>query len=118
MHLYLKGHGLTYGGGYTYSALKTDGRTISFVVTGTGCDTPQVYIGYPAAATDPKVPSKVLRGFQKTCAGTATISHTLSDKDVSNWNEDAKAYTVTRGEYTVYVGSSSQDIRLTGTITI
>jgi beta-glucosidase len=121
------GHGLTYtfgAGPHKYSELKIEGRTISFVVAGAGCDTPQVYIGYPAAATDPKVPTKVLRGFQKTCSSSTTvstattISHTLSDQDVSNWDAAKKAYTVTRGEFTVYVGASSQDIRLTGTIAI
>jgi len=115
------GHGLTYGDGYTYSQLKTEGRTISFQVAGTGCDTPQVYIGYPTASSDPRVPKKVLRGFQKTCSTAATavtISHTLTDQDVSNWDLGKRVYVVTKGEYKVYVGSSSQDIRLTGTITI
>lgn len=88
-----------------YSNLKIDGRAISFDITGTGCDTPQVYIGYPAAKTDPKVPKKVLRSFQKTCSGAAdtgatavTISYTLTDRDVSNWDLGKKAYTITRGQ--------------------
>jgi len=115
------GHGLTYGGGFKYSGLKIEGRTITFVITGVGCDTPQIYIGYPDAKVDPTVPTKVLRGFQKTCAAASTattISRTLSDRDVSNWDAAKKEYTVTPGEFAVYVGSSSQDIRLTGTITV
>jgi len=117
------GHGLTYGG-MTYSNLATTGRTISFEVQGTGCDTPQLYIGYPSAATDPKVPKKVMRYFQKVCAtatnanAASTITYTLTDRDVSNWNVATKKWSVTSGNYAVYVGSSSQDIRLTGSLTI
>ena len=116
------GHGLTYGGGMTYAGLKIGGRTVSFSITGTGCDTPQVYIGYPTAATDPKVPVKVLRHFQKVCTvagnGPTTVSYTLTDRDVSNWSTASKSFTVTAGSFKVYVGSSSQDIRLTGSVTV
>jgi len=121
------GHGLTYGGGMTYAGLEISGRTVSFTITGTGCDTPQVYIGYPTAATDPKVPVKVLRHFQKVCMpmthhmspnGPTTVSYTLTDRDVSNWSTASKSFTVTAGSYKVYVGSSSQDIRLTGSVAV
>lgn len=112
------GHGLTYGGGYKYSGLAISGRTISFTVAGSGCDTPQVYIGYPGAKTDATVPVKVLRSFQKTCEPTTSVSYTLTDRDVSNWDVEKKAYVVTRGTYTVYVGASSQDIRLNGTLVV
>jgi beta-glucosidase len=120
------GHGLTYGN-TSYSGLQVTGRTISFQVTITGgCDTPQVYIGYPKATVDPRVPTKVLRGFQKTChAGTldrqpmaTPLSFTLTDRDVSEWDVQAKAWHVVPGKFAVYVGSSSQDIRLSGSLTV
>jgi len=53
-------HGLSYGK-QTLSGLKVTGRTISFSTAGTGCETPQIYIGYPTAAANPKVPVKVMR---------------------------------------------------------
>ena len=119
----------------TYSALKISGRTVSFTVAGTGCDTPQLYLSYPAAATDAAVPAKVLRKFKKICAtgqgggqGAASshlssrvnsvLSFTLTDKDVSNWDVATKAWTVTKGKFGVMVGSSSRDIRLTGWLTV
>jgi beta-glucosidase len=111
------GHGLTYGG-FTYSDLTVTGRTISFTVTGTGCDTPQIYLGYPTATTDVQVPVKVLRGFQKTCEASTTVSYTVTDRDVSNWDIAEKAYTITSGTYTVHVGASSQDVRLTGSLIV
>jgi beta-glucosidase len=122
------GHGLTYGNS-TYSKLTIEDRptrTISFQVTTTGgCDTPQIYIGYPGAATDPKVPIKVLRCFKKTCQSvldsqpaTTPLSFTLTDRDVSEWDVQAKAWRVVPGKFAVYVGASSQDIRLTGSLTV
>ena len=100
---------------------------ISFQVTTTGgCDTPQVYIGYPGAATDPKVPAKVLRGFQKIChpkvldsrQPMTPLSFTLTDRDVSEWDTEAKAWQVVPGKFMVFVGTSSQDIRLTGSLDV
>lgn len=55
------GHGLTYGA-FAYSNLAVNGRVVSFTVTrtsGAGCDTAQLYLGSPSAATDPTVPLKV-----------------------------------------------------------
>jgi len=109
------GHGLTYGK-FSYSDLKIRGRKITFAVkreSGTGCDTPQVYFGYPAAASDERKPNKVLRYFQKVCADQK-MSFEYEDLDVSNWDTTQKRWKVTPGEYTVFVGASSQDIRITG----
>ena len=116
------GHGLTYGN-FSFSGLSVTGRTISFSVArssgaATSCETPQVYIGYPSAATDPKVPVKVMRFFKKTCEASAKLSYTITDQDVSNWDVATKQWKVTPGTYKVYVGASSQDIRLTGSMTV
>lgn len=106
----------------TYSDIKVTGRTISFQMSGSACDTAQLYISYPTAATDPAVPSKVLRYFEKFCttAGvdSTTVSYTLADADVSNWDVAKGAYTVTAGKFGVHVGASSVDIRLTAAVTV
>ena len=88
-----------------------------------GCDTPQVYVGYPGGGED--VPTKVLRGFEKICGGgargrtrTATVALVLSDREVSEWDVGAKSWTVVKGTFKVFVGSSSRDIRLEGTMTV
>jgi len=101
-----------------YSDIAVAGRAVSFKVSlSGGCDTPQIYIGYPGASS-PTVPNKVLRSFQKTCAQDTQVSYTLTDRDVSNWNVASKAWEVTHGTYTVYVGSSSQDIHLTAQLVV
>jgi beta-glucosidase len=120
------GHGLTYGNS-TYSDLKVvktgDGAwTVSFnIATTGGCDTPQLYLGYPDAATDPTVPTKVLRGFKKSCHAVSPreqIVFALGQRDVSEWDLAAKAWRVVQGRFAVYVGASSQDIRLTSSLTV
>jgi len=97
------------------------GRTVKFTVkrtSGTGCDVPQVYLGFPGHSSDPSIPTKVLRFFQKVCDESAEVSHTFLDADVSNWDVDVKQWRVTTGTYDVSVGTSSSDISLTGTMTV
>lgn len=77
-----------------------------------------MYLSAPTAATDPAVPSKVLKFFQKTCEASSNLSFTVADADVSNWDVAQSAWVVGRGVYGVSVGSSSADIRLTGKLTI
>lgn len=135
------GHGLTYGT-FEYSDLNVNGRTVTFKVTrsaGTGCDVPQVYIGFPGHATDVTIPTKVccvpelvnesghsrsnrllqvLRYFQKTCDQETTVTYTFTDEDVSNWSVETKSWVVTTGDYDISVGTSSTDISLTGKMTV
>ena len=59
-----------------------------------------------------------MRHFVKSCNATTSVSYTFTDRDVSNWDLDTKQWTVTKGEYGVFVGSSSQDIRLQGTMAV
>merc|ERR1711957_597165 len=100
------GFGLTYGS-FQYSELNVVGRTISFAVAGKGCDTPQVYISYPGAESNPSVPNKVLRYFQKTCENTS-MSFTLTDRDVSTWDVNKKSWLVVKGTFGLLVASASQ----------
>lgn len=116
------GHGLTYGA-FSYSGLAVAGRAVSFNVTRTSgatgcCDTPQLYLGFPGASSNPAEPVKVLRAFQKTCDAQQAIVFQVSDADVSRWNATAAQWAVVHGVYSVFVGSSSADIRLTGQMTV
>ena len=114
------GHGLSYDT-FTYSNLNIADRIISFSLTsakGTGCDTPQVYLSSPTATSDPTEPLKVLRFFQKTCNMTTPMAFTVADSDVSIWNITSSSWQVVHGVWGVSIGTSSADIRLTGTITI
>jgi len=114
------GHGLSYGT-HEISAVKVAGRTVSFKLSrtaGSGCETPQVYLGYPDAATDPKVPTKVLRFFKKSCDESEEMSYEVTDQDVSNWDVATKQWKVTKGTYKVYVCTSSQDCTGTGSLVV
>lgn len=104
------GFGLTYGS-FSYAKLAVAGRTVSFTVSrtsGIGCDTPQLYLSYPSAASDPAVPAKVLRYFQKTCAASTDVSYALTDRDLSSWDVDTKAWVLNRGTFGLTVASASQ----------
>ena len=59
-----------------------------------------------------------MRFFKKVCQPSAKLSYTVTDRDVSNWDVAAKRWKVTPGTYTVHVGASSQDIRLSGTMAV
>ncbi len=112
------GHGLSYSP-FAYSGLAVAGRNVSFSVasSGAGCDTPQLYLSSPRAATDATVPLKVLAAFEKVCA-SASITFTVPNRAVSVWDIQSKAWTIVPGTWGVSVGSSSADIRLTGTLSV
>ena len=67
------------------------------------------------------MPPKQLKGFQKVgiaandCEG---VGFHIQAKDLWVWDVIAQQWTLVAGTYQVYVGSSSRDIRLTGTLTV
>lgn len=46
------------------------------------------------------------------------IVFTIMEEDVSIWDVEISNWSVVNGSFNVYVGSSSRDIRLTGTFTV
>jgi beta-glucosidase len=125
------GAGLTYGGAFQYSNITIKNRTITFSVkrngaTAAGCDTPQVYFSYPYSDTNDRIPQKVLRYFVKVCDDNTSsdgtfktkVNYTFGDKDISNWNDEASKWVVTKGDYKVSVGSSASDIQLTASFKV
>ena len=112
------GHGLSYGS-FAYSDLVVVGREISFTMTrssGACCDTAQLYLSYPTAGSDPAVPAKVLRHFQKVCLASAKVAFLVADADVSIWKNGA--WVVVRGMFDISVGSSSANILLAGNLLV
>jgi beta-glucosidase len=96
--------------------------TVSFTLANNGTrsafDVPQMYLGFPASANEPP---KLLRGFQKTMlmAGAKTVlSFDVAEQDVSIWDNTTHAWAKVAGKFGVYVGSSSRDIRLSGSMTV
>eukprot|EP00041_Stephanoeca_diplocostata_P029368 m.864307 g.864307 ORF g.864307 m.864307 type:complete len:56 (-) comp23547_c0_seq4:3243-3410(-) len=51
-------------------------------------------------------------------AQSATVNIPLRERDFSIWDTAKHAWTVVSGVFQVYVGASSRDIRLNGTITM
>jgi beta-glucosidase len=66
-------------------------------------------------------PPQVLRGFETTAmlspGGADSVTFPLGDHDTSIWNTEAGTWEAIKGEYTVKVGASSRDIRLTAKAT-
>ncbi|OQD97836.1 hypothetical protein PENVUL_c081G04345 [Penicillium vulpinum] len=84
-----------------------------------GAEVAQLYLGLPDSA--PSTPPKQLRGFQKLNIllgqpGIATFE--LTRRDLSYWDIQTNKWVVPSGTFTVYVGSSSRDIRKQGEFTV
>lgn len=127
------GHGLSYTD-FELSKLvvtpkTTDGThkiDVSFFIENTGdvagAEVGQVYLGLPASANQPP---KRLVGFDKVTLNpgekqrvTVTIDPGASNHPLSVWDEATDKWSTPNGEYTVYVGNSSDNVALQQTITI
>jgi beta-glucosidase len=122
------GYGLTYTT-FGYHGLRSTGLTTSgsrpvahvrFTVANTGSRTAsevaQVYLGPPAGRT---APIRKLGGFDKLTlrpGQTRSVTVAIPRRAFSYWNSAANRWITPHGSVPVYVGRSSTDIRLTGTI--
>lgn len=107
---------------FSYSSLSItssgSSKVISFNIANTGAfdgtEIPQMYLGLPDSAGEPQ---KVLRGFDEVVLAvgqTSTVSMTISQKEMSIWDVPSQSWVKPSGTFTVYVGASIKDIRLTG----
>lgn len=83
-----------------------------------GAEVAQLYVGFPASAN---TPPKQLRGFEKTLldvGAEASVEFQLLRRDLSVWDATRQNWVVPTGEFTLYVGSSSRDVRQTGKLTV
>ncbi|KAI1850299.1 hypothetical protein JX266_004157 [Neoarthrinium moseri] len=81
----------------------------------TGAEVAQLYLGIPNS------PPKQLRGFEKALlhAGeSATVRFELTRRDISVWDTVSQQWAVQGGNYTVFVGGSSRDVRLNGVVEV
>lgn len=93
-------------------------QTVSVEISNTGNMTgeeiAQLYLGIPNA------PEKQLRGFEKVKLSPGEkvdVTFELTRRDLSIWDVISQSWVVQQGQYHVYVGSSSRDIRWTGNFT-
>jgi beta-glucosidase len=120
------GHGLSYTT-FRYSDLKIDRldkyqANVSLHVTNTGkragAEVVQLYIGSPAVAEEPP---KQLRGFEKIIlkpGESKIVSMKLDKSSLSAWDSENHAWKAFLGTYSIMAGSSSRDIRLTGSFIV
>ena len=119
------GHGLSYTT-FSYSNLSVSSVSPSGQVTveldlrntgsRSGAEVVQLYLGLPPAAGEPP---RQLKGFQKVLLAPGELRHlkfNLLWEDLACWDVAAHAWKVPVGSAEVFVGSSSRDIRLTGTL--
>jgi len=124
------GHGLSYTD-FKYSNLKlsnsqipaTGKVTVSVDVTNTGKlagdEVVQLYVHDIEASV--KRPVKELRGFERITLKpkqTKTVTLTLSGDKLAFYDEKSHAFIVEPGAFDLYVGSSSEDIRLQTKLTV
>jgi beta-glucosidase len=120
-----------FGFGLSYTSFKYSNLSINSVnttvlyqvevtVTNTGGvdghEVPQLYIGFPESTGEPP---KVLRGFDRVwieAGQSITVTFDLSPLEMSVWNVDTQQWEVPSGKFQVFVGASSRDIRLSGSL--
>ena len=114
------GFGLSYTQ-FEYKNLKVDENGVSFEITNVGKvdgkEIAQLYVGLKES--DIARPLKELKGFAKVAlkAGeTKKVSIPFDDKTFRYFNTATNKWEVEKGEYDIYVGASSRDIKLTGVV--
>ena len=126
------GYGLSYTSfelsGFSVTPSQTDGKspiTVNVTVTNTGkvagAEVVQVYLGIPIKGQPPKR----LVGFQKVYLEpnesrevTITIDPIATNHPMSVWDYYDHDFVVKPGEYTVYLGNSSEDTPYKGTVVV
>lgn len=82
-----------------------------------GAHVVQLYLSIPSDDT----PVRQLRGFDKLAlevGASGTVKFDLNRRDLAVWDVPSQTWIVPRGEYTVYVGSSSRNLELCQSFTI
>jgi beta-glucosidase len=124
------GHGLSYTA-FRYSGLRLSTRSIaadgkvavSVDVQNSGARAGDEVVQLYVHAVDASVkrPSKELRGFQRINLKPKekkAVSFTLAATDLAFYDDKTKKFVVKPGAFDVMVGSSSDDIRLKGTLEV
>ncbi len=124
------GHGLTYTT-FKYSGLKLSSKTINdgetvnitFSIQNTGNfdsdEVPQIYAAFPGSGVDR--PVKALKGFTRVFVKkgeTKSVTIPLKAEDLKYWNDKTDRWDLEKGQVKFFIGSSSDNQRLKGTLKI
>jgi beta-glucosidase len=119
------GYGLSYTTfGYSNATVTrtTNGATVSFTLTNTGgragAEVAQVYIADPAVSGEPP---KQLKGYQKVSlqpGQSSRVTIPLDSRAFARWDTSRHTWVVDKGTYTIFVGSSSRDLRQQAGVTL
>ncbi|WP_246857524.1 glycoside hydrolase family 3 C-terminal domain-containing protein [Oerskovia sp. KBS0722] len=118
------GHGLSYTT-FEHSDLVADRTSVQVTVTNTGdrsgTETVQVYVEAPDAAQGEFRAPRELAGFAKVtlAAGeSASVSVDLAEHAFAAYDTGAHEWRTVPGTYTVQVGASSRDLRLSAPVVV
>ncbi|HEY4325016.1 MAG TPA: glycoside hydrolase family 3 C-terminal domain-containing protein [Mucilaginibacter sp.] len=123
------GYGLSYTK-FSYSKLALSSKTFNGKLTATvtvtntgsvaGKEVVQLYLSAPHKSLDK--PSEELKGFAKTAllkpGASQTITFTIQPKDLSSFDTARSSWVAESGEYTLKIGASSEDIKLSQVFTL
>ena len=119
------GHGLSYTH-FEYSGLAVrqvaNGFDVTFTVRNTGptdgAEIPQAYVG-PIENPPVPMPPRSLVSFRRielAPGRAASVTFHVDPRQLSYWSTDTHGWATARGSRKVFVGASSRDIRLQGTL--
>ena len=118
------GFGLSYTR-WRYSGLSVRRRTVSVWVRNVGrragSDVAQLYLAVPALARGLPQPPRQLKGYMKVRLGPGRaerVTFGLDDRSFADWSTATHAWVVRPGCYPVYVGRSSRNLLLRGTVVV
>lgn len=127
------GYGLSYTN-FAYAQLEVEAEMtndtsavqVRFTITNsgarTGAEVAQIYLGLPASAGEPPKRlvgwAKVELAVGETQEVSVTLDPNSASHPLSSWNVITNGWERVTGDFQVYVGASSRDIRLTGTLHI
>lgn len=114
------GFGLSYTT-FKYSDLEVTDKGVKFNITNTGsvdgAEVAQLYVGLEKSNVFR--PKKELKGFSKVflkAGETKTVEIPFDDKTFRFFNLANNKWEVEEGDYTIYIGASSKDIKLKGNL--
>ncbi|KAJ4363052.1 hypothetical protein N0V83_010170 [Neocucurbitaria cava] len=85
-----------------------------------GAAVPQLYVGLPSSAPA-GTPIRQLRGFEKVYleqGESQTVGFELMRRDLSYWDVVSQQWLIPEGEFTIWVGFSSRDLKVQDSFTV